>query len=119
MTGKEMLQIEGNIHANTGNAYPGTEQFDTLLNGNGWKVERIITFGSIHEPGPWYDQDTGEWVLLIEGEASLEMEDHGIIRMKGGDYLFIPAHVKHRVVETSAHPNCLWLAIHGDMPRKG
>jgi len=29
-----------------------------------------------------------------------------------GDYLFIPAHTPHRVVETSAEPQCIWLAVH-------
>ena len=29
-----------------------------------------------------------------------------------GDYLFIPAHTPHRVLETSDTPPCLWLAVH-------
>ena len=36
------------------------------------------------------------------------------IKLTAGDYLFIPAHQKHRVEYTSSRPPCIWLAVHGN-----
>ena len=63
-------------------------------------------------PGDWYDQNTDEWVLLLQGETKLEFEDNEIKEMKAGDYIFIPAHKKHRIKHSSIEPKCIWLAIH-------
>ncbi len=48
-------------------------------------------------PGEWYDQDTDEWVILLQGEAILSYADGSETNLTPGDYLFIPAHQKHRV----------------------
>ena len=54
-------------------------------------------------------------MILLQGEATLSYEDRSQIKLTVGDYLFIPAHQKHRVEYTSASPPCIWLAVHGNM----
>ena len=72
-------------------------------------IERILSSAA---PDPvLYDQEQDEWVLLLEGQAVLELNGEGI-ELGPGDYLFIPAHTPHRVLETRPAPRCLWLAIH-------
>ncbi|WP_462320562.1 cupin domain-containing protein [Halochromatium sp.] len=60
-----------------------------------------------------YDQAQDEWVLLLSGEARLEIAGEAI-SLSSGDYLFIPAYTPHRLLQTSAEPGCTWLAIHLD-----
>lgn len=74
-------------------------------------IERIVSSAT---PEPvLYDQSQDEWVLLLQGRARLWVD--GVERVLGpGDYLFIPAHRPHRVLETSAEPRCVWLAVHID-----
>ncbi|RLD61847.1 MAG: cupin [Bacteroidetes bacterium] len=105
--------IRGNIFIDNGIKNEGEESFETLFTSENALIEKIITYGKIATPGNWYDQDKDEWVLLIQGEATLEFTNNQLIKLKKGDYLFIPAHVKHRLLITSKKPNCIWLAIHG------
>lgn len=91
-----------------------TEQFETLAKGNGLRVERIISAGQATPEGEWFDQEDDEWVALLQGEAELRFDDGRTQQLIAGDYLFIPAHQRHRVVRTSASPACIWLALHMD-----
>lgn len=90
-----------------------TELFECILKRNGIEIERIISKGHVTPRDEWYDQAWDEWVLLLQGRAFLrlisEMEP---IEMKPGDYLLIPAHLRHRVEWTETEPETLWLAIH-------
>jgi cupin 2 domain-containing protein len=88
------------------------EFFEMLLCNENIRLERIISPGMKNKQADWYDQDADEWVMLIQGDSVIEFEAEKTIKMKAGDYLLIPAHVRHRVVETSADPCCIWLAIH-------
>jgi cupin 2 domain-containing protein len=95
------------------------EFFETLIEGNGeFKVERIVSTGQITAEGQWYDQDRDEWVVLLQGEAQIlfidDQNNEKINKLSKGDYLFIKAHEKHRVVYTSTEPPCVWIAIHGN-----
>lgn len=94
---------------------PSEELFESLLKGSHFRVERIISCGQMTPPEQWYDQETDEWVILLQGNATLRLldTDPTIINLVAGDYLFIPAHQKHRVEFTSHQPPCVWLAIHG------
>lgn len=91
----------------------GKEHFEELCEGAEVKLERIISNAHTDPDGSWYDQELDEWVMLLKGEAKLFFEGKGEISLKEGDYLFIPARQKHRLIYTSAEPNCFWLAIHG------
>jgi cupin 2 domain-containing protein len=89
-----------------------TEHFDRLLQGGGVRLERILSTGQVTPSGRWYDQDTDEWVALLQGEAELAFSDGPSVRLVAGDHLFIPAHRRHRVTYTSSEPPCVWLALH-------
>lgn len=90
------------------------EVFESLLSGKNILIERIVSTGQITAPGEWYDQNLDEWVIVLQGEASLAYIDGKIIQLYAGDYVFLPAHVKHRVEYTSTVPPCIWLAVWGD-----
>jgi cupin 2 domain-containing protein len=91
---------------------PLAEQFEVLETGQHLRIERIISSGQITPPHKWFDQDLDEWVILLQGEAILMYEDGTQSLLKTGDYLFIPAHCRHRVEFTSTEPPCIWLAVH-------
>jgi len=77
------------------------------------KIERIVSRGHCSPDGFWYDQDRNEWVLLLSGRAGLLFEgDDNMVELKPGDYLNIPAHVKHRIEWTDRDQPTVWLAVH-------
>jgi len=85
------------------------EAFETLLQLRNVTIERIFS-----PPGTGTEtlrQTQDEWVCLLQGEAQLEMDERKI-RLTAGDVLFIPAGTPHRVLDTSQHPTCIWLAVH-------
>jgi cupin 2 domain-containing protein len=93
------------------------EVLETLHQARGTRIERILSCGHTTPIGEFYDQEDDEWVVLLQGEAELTYEDGSTRRLAAGDYLFIPAHQRHRVSYTSSEPPCLWLAVHmGVMP---
>jgi cupin 2 domain-containing protein len=92
---------------------PGAEQFVDLLSQPGLRIERIVSNGQASPPGFWYDQPQAEWVLLVQGDASISFEGEAAPRLlRAGDFLDIAAHRRHRVESTAA--NTLWLAVHYD-----
>lgn len=83
------------------------ERFDTLLSHRNLVVERILSSADISPAEQCQAQD--EWVLLVCGEADLEVAG-APVALKAGDHLFLPAgtpHTVRRVAEGS-----LWLAVH-------
>ncbi len=89
------------------------EQIMVLAQSAGVKIERIVSTGQASPPGFWFDQDFSEWVALIAGSAALSIEGESAPRiLRPGDYVEIPAHVRHRVEWTDAHAATLWLAVH-------
>ena len=102
---------------NLPSSLPNKELFESIVSNENILIERIISTGQTTPPGEWYDQDKDEWVILLQGEAILAYEDGKQIKLTAGDYLFIPAHQKHRVEYTSIEPPCIWLAVHGNMSK--
>lgn len=90
------------------------EVFETIFLKDGLKIERIISKGHSTPKEQWYDQDSNEWVILLEGEAILSFEDSEDVKLSTGDYINIPAHKKHRVSWTTPNKETIWLAIHYD-----
>jgi cupin 2 domain-containing protein len=89
------------------------EQFWTLVDAKGVKIERVVSRGQASPPGFWYDQDFAEWVLLLAGSAALRLDGEPTERvLRPGDHLFIPAHLKHRVEWTDAAAPTIWLTAH-------
>lgn len=92
------------------------ETFTDLLAVPGLRVERIVSQGQISPPGFWYEQDWDEWVMIIEGEAHLQVEgQENPLRLKVGDHVWLPAGRRHRVVYTRQQPPTIWLAVHRGM----
>lgn len=86
------------------------ESFQTLCEGLGARIERIVSYRHASPPGFWYDQAHAEWVVLLQGEAVLGFADAPDVALKAGDSLLIPAHRRHRVVSTGE--GTVWLAVH-------
>ena len=92
----------GNIFAGVGPGFSGEEATTTLAERPGAGVERIVSTGQASPPGFWYDQDWTEWVIVLAGEAGLMIEGEAAPRtLRPGDYLELPARVRHRVEWTS------------------
>jgi cupin 2 domain-containing protein len=87
------------------------ESFETLLKNDDVTVELIV---SSDTPEPiLYHQEHDEAVLLLEGRAVLWLDGRHVTLTRG-DFLHIPAHTPHRVLETEAGTR--WLAIHSRKP---
>lgn len=87
------------------------ELFTELLSADGIRVERIVSFGQSSPDAFWYDQAENEWVLLLEGSATLAFQDRPAVDLKPGDYLNIPAGSRHRVEKTDPSSRTVWLAV--------
>ncbi len=88
------------------------ELIETLAQSAHVKIERIVSEGQASPENFWYDQENDEFVILLEGEAVLKFENGETAELKEGDYIIIPAHVKHRVEKTSTQGKTFWLAVH-------
>jgi cupin 2 domain-containing protein len=89
------------------------EVVDPLVERQGLRIERIVSTGQATPEGQWYDQDTDEWVLVVQGSARLRIEGEREDReLSEGDWILLPAHCRHRVTWTRAEPPTVWLAIH-------
>jgi len=89
------------------------EIFQVLLETENFRLERIVSAGQATPPGEWYDQDTHEWVALLQGGAALRFADEPEPRLlRPGDYLLIPARRRHRVEWTDPAQPTVWLALH-------
>ena len=85
---------------------------EVMLTGHELRMERIVSHGQASPPGYWYDQDEHEWVMLLEGEATLRFEqDDQSLRLMPGMHVLIPAHVRHRVDWTTPAMRTVWLAV--------
>lgn len=93
-----------------GSGEPGSEDFLTLLERSGARIERIVSRFHSSPPGFWYDQEEDEWVMIVRGSAALEFDGGVIVEMKEGDFLLIPRRARHRVARTG--DNTIWLAVH-------
>ncbi len=92
---------------------PLPEEFsERLFSGRRVLIERIISHGHRSPEDVWFDQDQDEWVALLQGNATLLYDDGRTLAMGQGDWVFIPAHSRHRVQQTSSEPPCIWLAVH-------
>ncbi len=88
------------------------ELLETLAVGPYLRLERIVSWGQVTDPGAWYDQAWSEWVLLLQGRAALNVEGSGLRHLNSGDWILLPAHCRHRVESTSSDPPAVWLAVH-------
>ena len=97
-------------------ARPGAPEYiTTLLSRKGLQLKKLVSHGQTTPDNEWYEQDDDEWVVLLSGQARLAFENGSELALQAGDYLLIPARLKHRVSFTSVKPPCIWLALHTDI----
>lgn len=96
----------GNLYADA-TLPPVGERFDTLLAHGNLSIERILSSANVAPTE--YVQEQDEWVMLLSGEAVLEVAGERLDLMSG-DYLFLPSGTPHTVARVSE--GALWLAIH-------
>ncbi len=89
------------------------ELFETVLQTESFRIERIVSHGHGSSEGFWYDENDYEWVIMLKGSAGLAFENNDeTIVMKPGDYIHIEKHRRHRVEWTDQEQETIWLAVH-------
>ena len=88
------------------------ELFQDIFSKDGLKIQRIVSQGEATQDDKWYIQEDDEWVIVLQGEATLSFEDDSDIKLSSGDYIHIPAHKKHKVSWTSSDEQTIWLVVH-------
>ncbi|WP_024954232.1 cupin domain-containing protein [Sulfurospirillum arcachonense] len=83
------------------------ENFEALYEKDGILIERIISSDTpdIKE----YSQPYDEWLVLLKGEATLEI-NHEMILLEVGDTKLIKKDTPHKVISTKK--GTIWLCIH-------
>lgn len=83
------------------------ETFTTLLAHKNIKINRIVSSEDVETAE--YLQEEDEWLVLLEGKATLLLAEEERTLTKG-DTLFIPSKTPHRVLDTQR--GTLWLTVH-------
>lgn len=78
---------------------------DTIVRNEKFDIHRIQSKNGTSGP---YNQDFDEFVVVIKGEAMLNVEGKDV-RLKEMDTYFIPQNVVHEVKSTS--DECVWLCF--------
>ena len=90
------------------------EQFFDLLKTKNIRIEKIVSNGQTSPKDFWYDQDENEFIIVLKGEAVLEVKQNNDIEeynLKEGDFLDVKSNVKHHVKYTSLDEPTIWLAF--------
>lgn len=88
------------------------EIVEALLARPGLRIERIVSLGQASPPGFWYDQEEGEWLVVLTGAARLRFADESEARRLGpGDAVDIAPRRRHRVEWTDPERPTVWLAV--------
>ena len=82
------------------------EAVEQLVSNETVIVEHIVS-GDVDVPVD-YDQDHDEWVAVLDGSADLEVDGH-VLSLEPGDWVVLPAHTPHRLVNTARGTR--WLAV--------
>ena len=96
----------GNLLADVAPPRAG-ERFETLLAHRNLVIERIVSSAATTPRA--YVQSQDEWVVLLAGEAVLEVGEEALA-LRAGDHVFLPAGTAHTLRRVS--DGALWLAVH-------
>jgi len=88
------------------------ELFEDIIVSQNIKIQRIVSDGHTTKKGSWYESSQNEWVIIIQGNATITFEDENDTILNVGEYINIPMFKKHRVSSTSKDEKTIWLAIH-------
>jgi cupin 2 domain-containing protein len=83
------------------------ETFTTLLEHKNIKINRIVSSDDLD--AKVYIQEEDEWLVVLQGQATLLLNDEKKTLIKG-DTLFIPSKTPHRVLSTQN--GTVWLTVH-------
>lgn len=83
------------------------ESFVSLYEKDGILIERIVSSDKLE--AKQYNQPYDEWIVLLEGEARLEVNNKEIFLHKG-DTSLLEKNVPHKVLSTKK--GTIWLCIH-------
>jgi len=83
------------------------ETFTALLEHKNIKINRIVSSDDLD--AKVYIQEEEEWLVVLEGQATLLLNDEKKTLLKG-DTLFIPSKTPHRVLSTQN--GTVWLTVH-------
>lgn len=83
------------------------ENFEALYEKDGILIERIVSSDKLESIE--YNQPYDEWIVLLDGEAILEIENE-IFNLQKGDVRLIEKNMKHKVLKTKR--GTIWLCIH-------
>lgn len=129
----------GNVYDSLPPLGSAEEEFLELVSGRKAKLQRIVTTGQTSDS--WYDQDDDELCLVLRGSAKLSFasaftlrqgrtvdealkstnseEGEGEVKLKEGNWIFIPAHCRHKVSWTPKDRQVVWLALHLEKEETG
>lgn len=83
------------------------ERLEVLLSHKNLVIERIVSSARIS--AKTYVQPQDEWVLLVRGEAELDIAGE-TVALHAGDHVFLASGTVHTL--KSASEGALWLAVH-------
>ncbi len=104
------MRAEGNIFRDIPFS-PAEEETLSILSTRNLRIERIVSTGQASAEGFWYEQKENEWIVVLRGRGVIEYEDGSLTELGEGDWLHIPARLRHRVKETSSDRPTVWLAV--------
>jgi uncharacterized cupin superfamily protein len=88
------------------------EAFTALLERPGVRIERIVSNGQATPEDEPMVQAQDEWVVLLQGEAGLRIEDSVAVTLRPGDHVTIAGGQRHWVTYTAKGEATVWLAVH-------
>ena len=88
------------------------EAFTALLERPGVRIERIVSQGQATPEGEPMVQEQDEWVVLLQGEAGIRVEESAAATLLPGDHLMIAGGERHWVTYTAKDEPTVWLAVH-------
>jgi mannose-6-phosphate isomerase-like protein (cupin superfamily) len=100
-------QRRGRLHAGATAPTHG-ELVRPVASVNGVDVAQILS-GRLDAPVD-YLADVDEWVVVLEGRASLEVAGEPV-ELRAGEWVLLPAGTPHRLVDTA--PGTNWLTVTG------
>ena len=83
------------------------ENLTTLLSHKNIKINRIISSDQLEETE--YLQEEDEWLVLLEGEATLLIQNEEK-KLQRGETLFIEKNTPHQILKTAK--GTVWLTVH-------
>ena len=90
------------------------EVFENLFCDKKLRVERIVSKGQTTADDYWYDQNSNEFVVVLQGCGIVLFDDKREFKLKKGDSLLIKSYQRHKVIFTDKTEETLWLAFFWD-----